>query len=138
MKAIADLWPLFIIAAVAFCVYAVIRLTKRFSPGAISAGPKTPPASLLSDKIETAEDLRRIEKRLDTRPGSMIERIQASCTELGVPIGGIAHHTPPEEHIELLLHRLEVHLGLGFAQQAAGDIALGTPHEASLQERPSP
>ncbi len=122
MKVIADVWPLLIVAGLAFCVYAVIRLTRRFSPGAVSAGPKTPPDSLLTDKTETAEDLRRIEKRLDTRPGSMIERIQSSCVELGVPTEGIPPLTQPDQHIDLLLRRLETHLGLGTAHQA-GELA---------------
>ena len=130
MKTLADLWPLLVVAGLAFCVYAVIRLTRRFSPGAVSAGPKTPPDSLISDQTETAEDLRRIEKRLDTRPGSMIERIQSSCVELGVPIDGISPQTLPEQHIDLLLRRLEAHLGLGFAQQAGlGDLTTGGPQE---------
>lgn len=133
MKVIADVWPLLIVAGLAFCVYAVIRLTRRFSPGAVSAGPKTPPDSLLTDKTETAEDLRRIEKRLDTRPGSMIERIQSSCVELGVPTEGIPPLTPPERHIDLLLRRLEAHLGLGAAQQG-DDLATGGSPEGIHHE----
>lgn len=119
MKAVADLWPLLIIAGFAFCVYAVIRLARRFSPGAVSAGPKTPPDSLIKGQTEAAEDLRTIEKRLDTRPGSMIQRIEASCLELGVPVDGITSGTSPERHIDHLLFRLETHLGIDFAQQAA-------------------
>lgn len=118
MKTVADLWPLFVTAGFAFCAYAVIRLARRFSPGAVSAGPKTPPASLIKGQTEAAEDLRTIEKRLDTRPGSMIQRIEASCLELGVPVDGITSGTSPEHHIDQLLHRLEAHLGIDFAQQA--------------------
>lgn len=118
MKVFADLWPLVIFAGFAFVVYAVIRLTRRFSPGAVSAGPKTPPDSLITGKTETADDLRKIESRLDTRPDSLIERIETSCAELGVSVLGIPHTTPPEQHIDELLRRLEAHLGLDFAQQA--------------------
>jgi len=126
MKLFADLWPLLIVAGLAFGVYAVIRLAGRFSPGAVSAGPKTPPDSLVTGKTDTAENLRTIESRLDTRPESMIERIQTSCTQVGVAIGGIPHSTPPEQHIDELLRRLEAHLGLDFAQQAALDTPRAT------------
>jgi len=116
METFADLWPLVIIAGVGFCIYAVVRLARRFSPGSVSAGPKTPPDSLIKGQTETAVDLRTIEKRLDTRPGSMIERIQSSCAELGVAVDGIPPGTPPEQHIDVLLQRLEAHLGLDFSQ----------------------
>ncbi len=117
MKTIADLWPLLVIAGLGFCVYGVIRMARRFSPGSVSAGPKTPPDSLIKGQTEAAEDLRTIEKRLDTRPESMIHRIESSCVELGVPAGGIAPGIAAEQHIDLLLRRLEAHLGLDFSQQ---------------------
>ena len=43
MSALADLWPLLVVAGCGFLFYAVIRLARRFSPGSVSAGPKTPP-----------------------------------------------------------------------------------------------
>lgn len=119
LRAIADLWPLLIVAGLAFCVYAVIRLVRRFSPGAVSAGPKTPPDSLVKDKVDTAEGLRTIEARLDTRPEAMIDRIERSCIELGVPVDGIAPLTPPEQHIDQLLRRLEAHLDLASGPATA-------------------
>lgn len=111
MKTLAELWPLLVTAGLGFCLYAVIRLAKRYSPGAVSAGPKTPPDSLIKGQTETAEDLRSIEQRLDTRPGSMIVRIQSSCNELGVSVHDIPPGLEPERHIDLLLGRLEAHLG---------------------------
>lgn len=117
MTVLADLWPLFVVAGFAFCVYAVIRLAGRFSPGAVSAGPKTPPDSLIKGQTETAEDLRTIEQRLDTRPGSLIQRVEASCRELGVSVDGIPPGGAPETHIDILLRRLEHQLGLDFAHQ---------------------
>lgn len=118
MKIFADLWPLLIVAGFGFLLYAVIRITRRFSPGAVSAGPKVPPDSLIKGQTEAAEDLRTIEKRLDTRPGSMIQRIEASCAEVGVAVDGISAAVTPEEHIDILLRRLEAALGLNFSQQA--------------------
>lgn len=131
MRAIADLWPLLVLAGLAFCLYAVIRLTRRFSPGAVSAGPKTPPDSLIKEKVDTAEDLRTIEARLDTRPDAMINRIERSCIELGVPIDGIAPLTPPEQHIDQLLRRLEAHLEL------ESGLGLTTDTQRNNEEVPS-
>lgn len=121
MKLFADLWPLFVIAGLCFCLYAVIRLAGRFSQGAVSAGPKTPPDSLIKGQTDTAVDLRTIEKRLDTRPGSMIQRIQQSCAELGVPTRDIPPATAPDQHIDQLLSRLEAHLGFDAVQQVMID-----------------
>ncbi len=129
VKAIADLWPLLVIAALGFCAYAVIRLAKRFSPGAVSAGPKAPPDSLIKGQTETAEDLRTIERRLDTRPGSMITRIQSSCAELGVATDGIPPGSAPEHHIDVLLGRLEAHLGFAASHLTHTDPAVDAATE---------
>ena len=112
MTLLADLWPVLVLAAVGFCVFALIRLVRRISPGAVSAGPQTPPGSLISDKTDTAETLRTIEHRLDTRPGAMIQRIEQSCVELGVPTDGIDASATPEHRMDQLLQRLESHLDL--------------------------
>ena len=116
MSALADLWPLLVVAGCGFCAYAIVRLARRFSPGSINAGPKKPPDASHLGQSELADDLRRIERRLDTRPESLIRRIEQSCQELGVPIDGVtpAGQAPvaPELHIDLLLHRLETHLQL--------------------------
>lgn len=134
MTLFADLWPLFVIAGLCFCLYAVIRLGGRFSQGAVSAGPKTPPDSLIKGQTDTAVDLRTIETRLDTRPDFMIGRIQQSCAELGVAAGDIPPGMPPEQHIDLLLQRLEAHLGFDFAQSVAFD----QPANGSTSEGLSP
>ena len=136
MKLIADLWPLLVVAGLAFLVYSVVRLTKRFSPGAVSAGPKRPPDATHLGQSELADDLRRIDRRLDTRPESLIKRIQRSCIELGVPADGIVNPAggpiPPEQHIETLLSRLEVHLEL--APMANNNLELST----NLSQKESP
>lgn len=115
MSALADVWPLLVVAGCGFLFYAVIRLARRFSPGSVSAGPKTPPDATHLGRSDLADDLRRIERRLDTRPASMIRRIEESCHELGVsthvqPVGPTA--LEPQIHIDLLLERLETQLQL--------------------------
>lgn len=112
VTAIADIWPLLVIAASGFLVFAVVRLARRFSPGALSAGPRTPPDARHLGQSELADDLRTIERRLDTRPDSLIARIEQSCRELGVRTDGVAD-VPPHLHIDVLLQRLEHHLELG-------------------------
>lgn len=139
MKVVADLWPLLVVAALGFCMYALIRLTSRFSPGAKSAGPKTPPDSLFSDKTETAETLRTIEERLDTRPGAMIDRIERSCRDLGVPVDRIEPGVSPEQRIDVLLRRLETHLGLGSGAVATASdplVPTNEPHPTNEKVRP--
>jgi len=144
MKVIADLWPLLLVAGCGFLVYAIVRLTKRFSPGAISAGPKRPPDATHLGQSELADDLRRIDRRLDTRPDSLIKRIQRSCIELGVPVHGIVNQVggavPPEQHIESLLARLEAHLELAPLTTAAPDVDDGAqtkrrPFSSNTQSR---
>lgn len=116
MTAIADVWPLMLVAACGFVAYAILRLTRRFSPGALNAGPKAPPDAVHHGQSDLADDLRRIERRLDTRPDSLIRRIEQSCQQLGVATddlgssGGVAR--PADQHIDLLLDRLEAHLDL--------------------------
>lgn len=119
MTTIADIWPLLVIAACGILVFAVIRLARRLSPGALNAGPRTPPDARPLGQSDMADDLRTIERRLDTRPDSLIARIERSCRELGVPTEDIAD-TPPEAHIDLLLQRLEHHLELGPIAPAPG------------------
>ncbi len=112
MTALADLWPLVLVAGCGFLVFAVARLARRFSPGALSAGPKAPPDATNLGQSDLADDLRRIDRRLDTRPESLILRVEQSCHELGVATHGIAAENP-EAHLELLLQRLEAELELG-------------------------
>ncbi len=112
MKALAEFWPLLLTAGCGFLVFAVVRLARRFSPGSLSAGPKVPPNAVDAGQSETAADLRKIERRLDTRPESLIKRIEGSCHEVGVSTAGIAPNTSPERHIEILLDRLEHQLEL--------------------------
>jgi hypothetical protein len=116
MTAIADLWPLLLIAGCGFLVYALLRLTRRFSPGAVSAGPRLPAGAINAGQSEVADDLRHIERRLDTRPDSLIHRIEESCRELGVATndGATPDGVPMsvEQHIGLLLDRLEARLEL--------------------------
>lgn len=112
MTALADLWPLVLVAGCGFLVFAVTRLARRFSPGALSAGPKRPPDAMHLGQSDLADDLRRIDRRLDTRPESLIRRVEHSCHELGVATHGIAVGDA-EAHLEILLQRLEAHLELG-------------------------
>ncbi len=112
MTALADLWPLVLVAGCGFLVFAVARLARRFSPGALSAGPKAPPDSTNLGQSDLADDLRRIDRRLDTRPESLIRRVEQSCHELGVATHGIAAGDP-QAHLEILLQRLEAQLELG-------------------------
>jgi len=111
MTVLADAWPLLLIAGFGLVLFAVVRLIRRFSPGAVSAGPKMPPNAANTGQSDAAADLRRIERRLDTRPESLIERIEGSCHEVGVSTAGVAPGTSAERHIEILLDRLEHELG---------------------------
>lgn len=116
MKVLADLWPLLLAAGCGLLVYAIVRLTRRFSPGSVSAGPKRPPDATNLGQSDLADDLRRIERRLDTRPASIIQRIERSCREVGVRTDGViatdGGPVSPEEHIDVLLRRVEAYLEL--------------------------
>ncbi len=117
MSALAELWPLLLVAGCAGFVFAAARLGRRFSPGALSAGPRLPPDPTNLGHSELADDLRRIDRRLDTRPVSLIRRLEHSCHELGVAVADVTSpdgRVPnPEAHIEILLRRLEAQLELG-------------------------
>lgn len=112
MTFVADAWPLLVLVALALLLFAVVRLVKRISPGAVGAGPKQPPESLIKSQTDTAEGLRTIATRLDVHPNSMIRRVEGSCRELGVPTDGITADLNPYQQLDILLRRLEAQLGL--------------------------